>query len=153
MRTALLMYSYLLPLLFVGVCLGHTFDARNFTSVDGTRIYAEALGSPDNPPLLWIHGDSFSGLVFDKQFADPWLRHSYYMVRMDLRGMGRSAKPANESDVNSWTPDKQAGDVQTVIDGFGLYKPVLLGWSYGSMRICYFLCDVRLTFTPFSKTL
>lgn len=134
MKSALT-HVYLLPLLFVGTCHGHghALDARNLTSVDGTRIYAEALGSPSNPPLLWIHGDSFSGLVFDKQFADPRLADSYYMVRMDLRGMGRSAKPANESDVNSWTPDKQASDVQTVIDGFGLHKPVLLGWSYGSM--------------------
>ncbi|KAK7681470.1 hypothetical protein QCA50_015562 [Cerrena zonata] len=122
-----------------GICTSLKIRARNFTSVDGTRIYAEAVGSVANQPLLWLHGDSFSGLAFDKQFDDRRLSESFFMVRMDLRGMGRSAKPTDPSNINSWTPDKQAGDVQAVIQGFGLRKPVLLGWSYGATIIADYI--------------
>ena len=128
----MLFISTFLITVLANLCSGSRLLARNFTSIDGTRIYAEAVGSPLNRPLLWLHGDSFSGLVFDKQFHDPQLTESFFMVRMDLRGMGRSAKPANASNIEAWVPEKQAADVQAVINGFRLHKPILLGWSYGS---------------------
>lgn len=150
------MVFYLFALFLLGVlgdsALCFRLHSQNFTSKDGTRIYAEATGSPSNPPLLWIHGDSFSGLVFEKQFGDEQLLDSFYMVRMDLRGMGRSAKPVNSADVDAWTPERHAADVQAVIDGFALHKPILLGWSYGgtSLFLHKIRCDL-ITIPPSSS--
>jgi pimeloyl-ACP methyl ester carboxylesterase len=52
-------------------------------SQDGTRIYADALGDPSNPPIVFIHGFSFSGTVFDKLFSHTQLLGRYYLVRLD----------------------------------------------------------------------
>lgn len=48
---------------------------------------------------------------------------------MDLRGHGESGRPEesrNYSDGDLW-----ADDVAEVIDGLGLDRPTLVGWSYG----------------------
>ena len=56
---------------------------------------------------------------------------------MDLRGHGASDKPKGDApytDTSLW-----ADDVKAVIEGYGLDKPVLVGWSYGSRVIASYL--------------
>lgn len=53
-------------------------------SADGTEIYADAVGDPARPAIVFIHGFSLSALVFDPIFADPeWLENAY-LVRPRL---------------------------------------------------------------------
>jgi pimeloyl-ACP methyl ester carboxylesterase len=47
-------------------------------------------------------------------------------VRFDMRAHGRSGKPERPEDYESI---RYAEDVQAVIDGFKLNKPILAGWS------------------------
>lgn len=102
-----------------------TFAVR---SVDGTTLSGEAQGDPRAPEILFIHGLRQSRLSWDKQFSDPALA-AFRMVSFDLRGHGDSDKPTPfeaYSDADRW-----ADDLAAVIEGAGLRRPVLVGWSLG----------------------
>jgi pimeloyl-ACP methyl ester carboxylesterase len=110
-------------------------------SVDGTAIYAEAVGDPSKPALVFIHGFSMSCIAFDAIFADQQWNSAAYLVRhpipflpitadlikvrFDLRGHGRSGRPVDEE---SWESKRLAEDFAAVVDGFKLNKPFVLGW-------------------------
>lgn len=51
------------------------------TSSDGTQIYADAVGNPSRPHIVFVHGISLSAAVFDKIFLDPEYQARYYLVR------------------------------------------------------------------------
>lgn len=52
-------------------------------SKDGTEIYADAVGDPTNPALVFIHGFSLSSIVFDSIFADQlWTDHVYLVSHL-----------------------------------------------------------------------
>ncbi|KAF7346175.1 Alpha/beta-hydrolase [Mycena sanguinolenta] len=61
--------------------------------------------------------------------ADRRLLESLYIVRYDLRGHGRSGKPSTQEAYES---KLFAEDFKTVMDAFGLKRPVLAGWSLGA---------------------
>ena len=61
----------------------------------------------------------------------------FRMVTYDLRGHGASDKPLESQrykDAKLW-----ADEVQAVMDGVGLRRPVLVGWSYAGRIICDYL--------------
>ncbi|KAJ7746296.1 alpha/beta-hydrolase [Mycena metata] len=98
-------------------------------STDGTTIFAEATGDPGNLHLVLLSGLALSGCVFDGMCADQRLLESLYIVRYDLRGHGRSGQP---NTPEAYTSKLFADDFKTVMDVFGLNKPVLAGWSMGA---------------------
>ena len=98
------------------------------TSVDGTKIYAESAGDRSKPTIVFSHGLAGTVLAWDSQFSDPDLRRDFHLVRYDLRGHGRSDKPAGEQAYESI---KFAEDFKAVCDGFGVEKPFFAGWSLG----------------------
>lgn len=51
------------------------------TSSDGAKIYADAVGNPKNPSVVFIHGVSLSCVVFDNIFFDTDFPDSFYLVR------------------------------------------------------------------------
>ena len=53
---------------------------KTVRSSDDTLIYAEAIGNPKKPHVVFVHGISLSGAVFDNLFADECLLDSLYMV-------------------------------------------------------------------------
>jgi pimeloyl-ACP methyl ester carboxylesterase len=94
----------------------------------GCALHVEETGEASAPPILFLHGFSQSGLAFRRQFAGS-LGARHRLIRMDLRGHGRSDKPADGyGDGALW-----AADVAAVIDGLGLHRPVVVGWSYGTI--------------------
>lgn len=50
------------------------------TSSDGTQIYADAVGNPSKPHIVFVHGISLSAAVFDKIFLNPEYQDRYYLV-------------------------------------------------------------------------
>jgi len=66
--------------------------------------------------------------VYDKHFEDEVYLNKLYMVRYDLRGMGRSDKPL---DPTSYQSERFAEDFDAVVQAFDLHKPFVTGWSYG----------------------
>lgn len=103
----------------------HTLQAT-----DGTRLHVRDCGDADSPPLLLIHGWSQSGLCWRAQY-ESGLAREFRLVVPDLRGHGQSEKPTGERSYQD--PRQWADDVQTVIGELGLERPVLVGWSYGSL--------------------
>jgi non-heme chloroperoxidase len=94
----------------------------------GCGLHVEEAGNPDGPPILFLHGFSQSRLAFRRQFEGT-LAAAHRLVRIDLRGHGRSDKPADGyGDGTLW-----AADVAAVIGGLGLDRPVVVGWSYGTI--------------------
>ncbi|OCH85852.1 alpha/beta-hydrolase [Obba rivulosa] len=109
-------------------------------SADGMEIYADAVGNPSNPSIVFIHGFSLSSIVFDNVFADPKFSQNYYLVRYDTRGHGRSGKPEEEE---AWQSERLAQDFDAVVTAFNLKVPFVAAWSLG----CTNLTDI-LSFHP-----
>ncbi|KDQ14994.1 hypothetical protein BOTBODRAFT_174192 [Botryobasidium botryosum FD-172 SS1] len=110
------------------LALLHSTAAFLIQSKDGTQLWAEARGNPFNPHVVWIHGFLSSSVVYDKLFEDEAYLSELYMVRYDLRGLGRSDKPL---DPASYESQRFAEDFDAVVQTFGLKKPFVAGWSYG----------------------
>jgi len=87
------------------------------TSTDGTKIWAEATGNSNKPPVVFIH--------FSKQFSDPNLLENLYMIRYDVRGHGKSDQPLEAKDYESL---RHAEDFKAVVEAFGASKPFVVGW-------------------------
>lgn len=55
-------------------------DARYISSVDGTKVYADAIGDSSNPSIIFIHGFALSASVFDNIFIGKRYADNYYLV-------------------------------------------------------------------------
>ena len=54
---------------------------RLIRSEDGTEIYADAVGNPSLPSIVFIHGLALSSIVFEGLFQDRTLLDNAYLVR------------------------------------------------------------------------
>ena len=54
---------------------------KRLHSRDGTAIYAEAIGNPENPHVVLAHGLGLSAAAFNKLFEDKRLLEKVYLVR------------------------------------------------------------------------
>ncbi|KZT52833.1 alpha/beta-hydrolase [Calocera cornea HHB12733] len=97
-------------------------------SADGTPIYAEALGDPSKPALVFIHGFVVSLICFDDIFSDPKWREAVYLIRYDTRGHGRSGKP---DAAEAYESRRMSEDYMAVTAAFGVTKAFIVGWSMG----------------------
>jgi len=114
----------------MGHATSRSTDIRVLTSSDGHTIFAEASGDHSKPHVVIIHGLAMSGAVFDDFCKRSDLLKGLYIVRYDLRGHGRSGMPATPAGHESHL---YANDFKTVMEAFGLHKPVLVGWSMGGI--------------------
>ncbi|AZV55601.1 alpha/beta hydrolase [Clostridium sp. AWRP] len=100
----------------------------NFYTKSGVRLtYAES--GKGKKAIVFIHGMLCSKDFFQKQisfFKDK----DYHAVAVDLRGHGDSDKP-----LEGYTVKTYASDVHELIQKLNLEKPILVGWSMGSMVI------------------
>ncbi|KAF7295945.1 AB hydrolase-1 domain-containing protein [Mycena kentingensis (nom. inval.)] len=74
---------------------------KECVSADGTIVYSEGSGNPENPGVVFVHGFALSGIVFDHLFCDNRLLDKLYLVRYDVRGHGRSGKPVEPAAYTS----------------------------------------------------
>ncbi|KAK0492033.1 alpha/beta-hydrolase [Armillaria luteobubalina] len=103
-------------------------------SKDGALIYADAAGDPTKPCLVFVHGFTLSGAVFDNLFTNPKLVTNFYLVRYDTRGHGRSAMPESLDDYSS---EIFAEDFKAVMHAFKIKKPIYVGCHTGII-----VCDI-----------
>ncbi|KAK0231861.1 alpha/beta-hydrolase [Armillaria nabsnona] len=96
------------------------------SSKDGALIYADAAGDPTKPCLVFVHGFTLSGAVFDNLFTNAKLTANFYLVRYDMRGHGRSVMPESLDDYSS---EIFAEDFKAVMYAFKVEKPIYVGWS------------------------
>jgi non-heme chloroperoxidase len=96
----------------------------------GIRLHLVEAGSSNGRPIVFIHGFSQCWLSWTRQMNSD-LANKYRLVAMDLRGHGLSDKPRDGyADSRLW-----ADDVQAVIEGLNLDRPILCGWSYAPLVI------------------
>jgi pimeloyl-ACP methyl ester carboxylesterase len=104
-----------------------------FRVVEGTGgvpLNVVTVGDPRNPPILFVHGLAQSYLSFEPQFRST-LAERYFLVGFDLRGHGNSGKPwdrAAYADEAIW-----GEDVERIVQALQLRRPVIVGWSYGTL--------------------
>jgi pimeloyl-ACP methyl ester carboxylesterase len=104
----------------------HTNGGAEVTlSLDDGEIYVRQDGPPDAPALLLIHGNASTARWWDELV--PMLTRSHRVIRIDLLGYGRSAKPADRSYA---LPD-QAHRVGAAMDRLGVERVIAVGHSSG----------------------
>lgn len=95
-----------------------------FIDVQGLRLHYLEWGAPDAPDVLLVHG---SGAT-----AETWtataeaLAHRYHIVAPDLRGHGRSDRPASGYRLSDFVRD-----LVEFIEGTRLQRAVYVGHSWG----------------------
>lgn len=86
----------------------------------------EVLDQGVGAPVVLVHGMMCSGGFFSRQVDR--LAQSCRVIVPDLRGHGASDKPAEGHTVAGY-----ADDVHAVLAELGVERPVMVGWSMGSM--------------------
>ena len=94
-------------------------------SVDGEQIHVTQDGPAEAPSLVLIHAFSASGRFWDS--VVPMLTGSHRVIRIDLLGHGRSAKPAGDG----YAITDQGRLVGDVLDRLGVGSAVVVGHSTG----------------------
>ncbi|GAB26314.1 putative hydrolase [Gordonia polyisoprenivorans NBRC 16320 = JCM 10675] len=92
---------------------------------DGTRINVREVGQ--GPAVLFIHGWSLSGEVWDRQLGAV-AAAGYRALAMDQRGHGDSDAPLQGYEI-----DGLVADAVDVLGAFGVDHAVVVGWSLGGM--------------------
>jgi pimeloyl-ACP methyl ester carboxylesterase len=98
-------------------------------SLDDGDIYVCQDGPRDAPALLLIHGSASSTRSWDPLVA--LLTGSHRVIRIDLLGHGRSAKP----DDRSYAIPDQARRAGAVLDRLGVEHAVVVGHSSGGVVV------------------
>jgi non-heme chloroperoxidase len=83
-------------------------------------------------PVVFVHGVMMSGRFFDHQV--PYFSRHYRVIVPDLRGHGRSEKVLYGHTVANY-----ARDLKHLFEARGVQRPVLVGWSMGSMVVYEYL--------------
>lgn len=115
-------------------CLGPFFPApaplgAQETLVDlptGVRLHVVVRGPDSGPALVLLHGYPDSSYSFDRLL--PHLPSGMRIVAPDLRGHGRSSRPAG-----GYGMDGHATDVLALMDALGIRTATVLGHSMGSL--------------------
>ncbi|WP_285563983.1 alpha/beta hydrolase [Streptomyces sp. RTGN2] len=96
-------------------------------SLDDGGLHVCQDGPPDAPALLLIHGSASSARSWDALV--PMLTGSHRVIRIDLLGHGRSAKPADRS----YALADQARRAGIALDSLGVERALVVGHSSGGV--------------------
>jgi len=91
-----------------------------------TITFYQSVGQ--GPAVLFVHGNSLSGLAFQRQLESP-LGEAYRLVAIDLPGHGQSPPAADPAA--TYTLPGYAALVVGVAEQLGLTEAVFAGWSLG----------------------
>ena len=94
----------------------------NIVVDNDVTLHVQELG--DGPPVILLPGLFMSHQVWDDQVRQ--LSANYRTLALDLRGHGRSSKPAG-----GYSIEQHVSDVVAVIDQLGLSDAAVIGWSFG----------------------
>ena len=95
-------------------------------NVGDIELYVREQGA--GRPLVLLHGGpGLDGSVFFPQIA-ALAGDGVRILAVDHRANGRS----DDGDPSLWTVPQMAADVEAVISGLGLERPIVMGHSFGS---------------------
>jgi len=90
---------------------------------DGTRLYAKVQGQ--GPDVVLLHGWPLNADAWDFH-ADRLAAEGFRVISPDRRGFGRSARPADGYDFDTF-----ADDLDAVLVEVGAREPLVVGYSMG----------------------
>jgi pimeloyl-ACP methyl ester carboxylesterase/UDP:flavonoid glycosyltransferase YjiC (YdhE family) len=91
----------------------------------GVKIWYDIHGQGE-PTLVMVHGFQIAHSEFFKRTYAPFLSRHLQVVTLDLRGNGRSDRPSEDYDLETYVED-----VHAVVEAAGLSGFALLGESLG----------------------
>ena len=81
---------------------------REFKGFAGLTLKADALGSPDDPSVLFVHGGCETRKSWSAA-AETLVKAGRYVINLDLRGHGESERPADKHyEFNAFVEDLRA---------------------------------------------
>lgn len=104
------------------------------TACDGTKIRVQEWKNSHGQlntnakSVVMIHGFPHSHLIYTKQ-VNSFLADKYRIITYDVRGQGSSDKPIDI--MNKYQNQNYADDLNDVIQGLNLHKPIIIAHSYG----------------------
>jgi non-heme chloroperoxidase len=96
----------------------------------GVPLAVTITGPEQGPEILFVHGLGMGTASFSPQMESS-LSDYFRMVAFDLRGHGMSGKPW-QTEAYAY-PAIWAADMAKVMHAAKLKKPVIVGWSYGTL--------------------
>lgn len=104
-------------------------DSGYFSSFDQTKIYYEVKGS--GPAVLLVHGFIVNSTSWKRTpLLNNLVANGFKVIIADLRGNGRSEKPAKEM---GYANDAEAKDLMALIGFLKIKKYDVVGYSRGSI--------------------
>lgn len=94
---------------------------------DGVELAYDVRG--DGEPLLLLHGSALSKAIWRGFGYSKALAEQYQVITMDLRGHGRSGKPATQQ---AYAMSNFAADALAVLDAVGAEQAHIGGYSVGA---------------------
>jgi len=98
-----------------------------YTEVNGIKMFYMHGGANKKKPLVLVHGLFQTGMMWRR--VAPALMEDHYLIVPDNRGYGLSEKPSNMEDL---TKEKQASDLNALLDQLGVEKCVILSHDRGA---------------------
>jgi pimeloyl-ACP methyl ester carboxylesterase len=103
-------------------------------------LHVQVDGNQRARPLVLLHGLANSSRAWDRLV--PLLARRYRVIRVDLLGHGKSAKPTTGYD-----PPGEARDLRTLMTRMGLCRPVLVAHSLGGFMGSAIIAQNREAFS------
>jgi pimeloyl-ACP methyl ester carboxylesterase len=105
-------------------------DLGSLVSFDGTELAVRAVGDPQAPPIVFVHGFSLDMTTWHEQWVA--LSERFRCICFDQRAHGKSAVPAS----GDLSLTALGNDLAAVIDHTSPGRPVaVVGHSMGAMSI------------------
>ena len=105
--------------------------------VEGVRIHARVDARSGGPPVLLLHGYPQTSAMWHP--VAPGLAETHTVVAADLRGYGRSARPASTPDHASYGKRATAGDQVGLMRALGHEQWAVVGHDRGA-RVTHRMC-------------
>ena len=112
-------------------------EERFVDAAPGIRLWADATGDPDAPPLLLVMGANASGLTWPEGLVAR-LAERHRVLRYDHRDTGRSTRAFVE---RPYPITDLASDAVAVLDGFSVDRAHMVGMSLGGILVQLLLLD------------
>ena len=105
---------------------GNNPEAGHYAEVNGIKMYYEAYGKPENPPLLIIHGNG--GSVSSGRCQIEYFKEKFYTIVPDSRYQGKSGWSTEEL-----TYTLIAKDYNALLTSLGIDSVNVIGQSDGGI--------------------
>lgn len=110
------------------------YEVRYLDLENGERMAYRECGSPENPPLILIHGNQSSSVFFQDTMAA--LEGEAHVLALDLIGFGDSSYNRQLDTLQDFSQD-----IALFMKQKGIENAVILGWSTGGGIILELAAD------------